>query len=142
MVLDNFSNSKKEEGVTVTDDDIDDFSVAWSKVDPKATGFIPVTRVATLLRFAAPPLGVRGTKISRLGLLCVLRVSPNPASLFAYARLTLLFSQSQTVPEKPQPESREQLSALPGHATGGHREGDGNQHRATPDGGANCVGGG
>ena len=91
MVLDNFSNSKKEEGVTVTDDDIDDFSVAWSKVDPKATGFIPVTRVATLLRFAAPPLGVRGTKISRLGLLCVLRVSPNPASLFAHARLTLLF---------------------------------------------------
>ena len=69
VVLDNFSNNKKEEGVTVMDDDIDDFAVAWSKVDPRATGFIPVTRVATLLRLAAPPLGVRGSKISRLGLL-------------------------------------------------------------------------
>jgi hypothetical protein len=69
VVLDNFSNSKKEEGVTVTDDDIAAFAVAWSKVDPRATGFIPVTRVATLIKLAPPPLGVRGSKISRLGLL-------------------------------------------------------------------------
>ena len=69
VVLDNFSNNKKEEGVTVTDDDIDAFAVAWSRVDPRATGFIPVTRVATLIKLAPPPLGVRGSKISRLGLL-------------------------------------------------------------------------
>ena len=69
VVLDNFSNSKKEEGVTVTDDDIDAFAVAWSRVDPRATGFIPVTRVATLIKLAPPPLGVKGSKISRLGLL-------------------------------------------------------------------------
>jgi hypothetical protein len=69
VVLDNFANNKKEEGVTVTDDNIDDFAVAWSKVDPRATGFIPITKVATLLKLTPPPLGVKGSKISRLGLL-------------------------------------------------------------------------
>ena len=69
VVLDNFSNNRKEDGVTVTDDDIDAFAVAWSRVDPEATGFIPVTGVATLIKLAPPPLGVRGLKISRLGLL-------------------------------------------------------------------------
>ena len=69
VVLDNFSNNKKEEGVQVTEEHIQDFADAWSKIDPHATGFIQLTRLVSLLKLAGTPLGVRGTKLSRLGLL-------------------------------------------------------------------------
>ena len=70
VVLDNFSNSKKEEGVQVTDDDIKDFAEAWSKIDPRATGFIPeISRLASLLKLARRALGVKGTKTLALGFL-------------------------------------------------------------------------
>ena len=69
VVLDNFSNNKKEDAVQVTEEHIADFAEAWSRVDKHATGFIPVTHLVTLLKLAGPPLGVRGSKISRLGIL-------------------------------------------------------------------------
>ena len=69
VVLDNFSNNKKEEGVQVTEENIKDFAEAWSKIDPRATGFIEISRLVSLLKLAGAPLGVRGTKLSRLGLL-------------------------------------------------------------------------
>ena len=69
VVLDNFSNNKKEDAVQVTEEHIADFAEAWSRVDKHATGFIPVTHLVTLLKLAEPPLGVRGSKISRLGIL-------------------------------------------------------------------------
>jgi hypothetical protein len=69
VVLDNFSNNKKEEGVSVTEDHIEDFAEAWKKLDPHATGFIPLTRLINLLKTVGSPLGVRGTRLSRLGIL-------------------------------------------------------------------------
>jgi hypothetical protein len=69
VVLDNFSNNKKEEGVSVTEDHIMDFAECWKKLDPHATGFIPLTRLVSLLKLVGAPLGVRGTRLSRLGIL-------------------------------------------------------------------------
>ena len=69
VVLDNFSNSKKEEGVNVTSDNIEEFAAAWKKLDPYATGFIPLTRLVTLLKNIGSPLGVKGKKLSRIGIL-------------------------------------------------------------------------
>ena len=69
VVLDNFSNNKKEEGTNITDAHIEDFAQAWSKLDPHASGFIPCTRLVSLLKLAKTPLGVKGTRLSRLGIL-------------------------------------------------------------------------
>ncbi len=49
------------------DDDSGALTMGCGSVDTKASGFVAVARVATLLRLAAPPLGVRGTKISGFG---------------------------------------------------------------------------
>ena len=70
VVLDNFSNNKKQDTVThVSEDDVEDFAEAWKKVDPHATGFIQMTKLAFLLNITSPPLGVKGKNLSRLGLL-------------------------------------------------------------------------
>ena len=69
VVLDNFSNNKKEEGVSVTEEHIEEFANGWKKIDPQATGFIPLTRLVSLLKLVGAPLGVRGTRLSRLGIL-------------------------------------------------------------------------
>ena len=69
VVLDNFSNNKKEEGTNITDKHIEDFAEAWSRLDPHATGFIPCTRLVSILKLTNTPLGVKGTRLSRLGIL-------------------------------------------------------------------------
>lgn len=69
VVLDNFSSNTEEEGVSVTEEDIMDFAEGWKKLDPHATGFIPLTRLVNLLKLVGTPLGVRGTRLSRLGIL-------------------------------------------------------------------------
>ena len=50
-------------GRQVTEENINAFAVAWSKIDPRATGFIPVTPGSCRSSSSpAPPLGVKGTK--------------------------------------------------------------------------------
>ena len=69
VVIDNFSNNKKEEGVNVKEEHVADFAEAWKKLDPHATGFIPINMLVTLLKTTSQPLGVKGARLSRLGIL-------------------------------------------------------------------------
>ena len=69
VVVDNFSNSKKEEmGENVTDENIGQFERAWRRIDRDASGYINREDVAELIKRTPPPLGVKGTRISRLGM--------------------------------------------------------------------------
>ena len=69
VVVDNFSNSKKEEmGENVTDENVGEFERAWRRIDRDASGYINREDVAELIKRTPPPLGVKGTRISRLGM--------------------------------------------------------------------------
>ena len=69
VVVDTFSNQKKEEeGEDVTDEDIEQFKIAWIMIDRKGEGRIPASRVAELVRRTPPPLGLKGTRVTALGM--------------------------------------------------------------------------
>ena len=69
VIVDNFSNSKKEEmGENVTDENVGEFERAWRNIDRDASGYINREDVTELIKRTPPPLGVKGTRISRLGM--------------------------------------------------------------------------
>ena len=70
VVVDNFSNSKKEEmGEDVTDENVGRFERAWRKVDRDASGYINREDVFEVFKRTPPPLGVKGARVSRLGMI-------------------------------------------------------------------------
>ena len=70
VVVDNFSNQKREEeGEDVTDDNIKEFEVAWRRLDPEVTGYIPLSEVINLIKETPPPMGTYGTNITRMGMI-------------------------------------------------------------------------
>ena len=70
VVVDNFSNQKREEeGEDVTDENIKEFEIAWRRLDPEVTGYIPLSEVINLIKETPPPMGTYGTNITRMGMI-------------------------------------------------------------------------
>jgi len=60
VVIDNFSNSKKEDAKEVTEEDLTVFREVWQQYDPDATFFIPESKLTHLILSVPPPLGLNG----------------------------------------------------------------------------------
>ncbi|KNC46856.1 egg laying defective protein 19 [Thecamonas trahens ATCC 50062] len=63
IILESFDIATREEGATVTDDDLSNFAEKWSHYDPNTTYFIAFTELRALVLELDPPLGV-GAELS------------------------------------------------------------------------------
>merc|ERR1712100_961254 len=48
---------------------IKEFEVAWRRLDPEVTGYIPLSEVINLIKETPPPMGTYGTNITRMGMI-------------------------------------------------------------------------
>ena len=55
IILDNLVSATEQR---ITQEDIDEFYTVWSSMDPKATQFLPIGEVHTLVTKLCPPLGI------------------------------------------------------------------------------------
>ncbi|OWZ15606.1 Voltage-gated Ion Channel, partial [Phytophthora megakarya] len=56
VILESFSVSNEDDEPLFDPELLDEFQVKWAQVDPKAKGFIPVTRLYTIFSILQPPL--------------------------------------------------------------------------------------
>lgn len=74
VVLDNYSWSQKNsENQEVTPSDVKSFRRVWKKFDPDLTGFINPVDIRGVILSTPPPLGMKGKRISDLGMLNFVR---------------------------------------------------------------------
>eukprot|EP00898_Chlorokybus_atmophyticus_P005123 jgi/Chlat1/5611/Chrsp369S00415 len=58
VILDNFTNMTKKEEPLVATEHLEQFRKSWSELDPKATYYIPASKLPVLVERLAPPLGL------------------------------------------------------------------------------------
>ncbi|XRB04885.1 voltage-dependent calcium channel L type [Pycnococcus provasolii] len=65
VVLENFSATKDDEELQVTDEDLTSFKMSWLQLDPDGSGFVQLTDMPKLIKKVPPPLGLGNLSVSR-----------------------------------------------------------------------------
>ena len=70
VILDNFQSTSKDFECPVSKHDMENFVEVWSRLDPKATYYIPATKLERLVMSIQRPLGVKGMNAAALRQRC------------------------------------------------------------------------
>lgn len=58
VILENFNEAQQQEEIGVSDDDLETFIQVWEEFDPKATHYIPLSKLSDFLDRLEPPLQI------------------------------------------------------------------------------------
>ena len=58
VILENFNEAQQQEEIGVSDDDLETYIQVWQEFDPKATHFIPLSKLSDFLDALEPPLQI------------------------------------------------------------------------------------